>query len=114
MAEFVEVMAIRNRMCNKVKGCGNCPISSSSTGFTCRELVHRDPKKYEDILLKWNAEHPIKTNKDKFEEVFGFNMGLDMMGCNGFDCPDNQVCETCQFLDFWKKEYKEKTDGRND
>lgn len=112
MAEFKEIMAIRNRMCNKLKSCANCQIYSGNTGTTCRELAHKDPERYEDILLKWDAGNPIKTNAVKFKETF--NIDVMLTGCDGFVCPDNRLCETCEFQNFWEQEYKEDSNGRND
>lgn len=112
MAEFTKIIAIRNRMCHKINSCPECPLYAENTGYSCRECVFRDPEEYERILLKWDAENPIKTNADIFKEVF--DVGISPTGCNGFDCPYNESCETCQLKDFWEQEYKENNHGGND
>ena len=35
-------------------------------------LAH--PEETEEIIMRWSEEHPIITNRNKFEEVFGFNI----------------------------------------
>lgn len=64
-----------------------------------------------EVVEKWVKKHPIKTNADKFKEVFGFDMTI---------CWDNEFpCNECQFCDidgtcnskekFWNAEYNDKT-----
>ena len=76
MAEFQKVMEQYDRMCNSDMGCENCPISArnNGTGVICNLFVHQFPKDTERIILRWASEHPILTNRKKFEEVFGFNV----------------------------------------
>ena len=71
MAEFVKVAAELTRMCRHYEGfCKECPL-----GFvlSCRHWVFDNPKEAEEIIMKWAAENPFKTNGAKFREVFGYD-----------------------------------------
>lgn len=37
------------------------------------EWVLQHPEQAEKIIMEWAAEHQIKTNRDKFKEVFGID-----------------------------------------
>lgn len=70
--EFVEAMGIMNRMCLKSKHCSNCPMFEKleDSAFNCMGFFQHCPEEAEEILTKWNAEHPVKTLKDVFNEAF--------------------------------------------
>lgn len=70
--EFVEAMGIMNRMCKASSSCEHCPLYTGimKTRFSCRQFVQNYPEEVEAILAKWNAEHPLKTLKDVFNEAF--------------------------------------------
>ena len=99
MAEFQEVMKQRERMCDlcEVKGeaCVNC--------LGHLQNIRKNPQESEMFILKWAFEHPIKTNADKFKEVFGFMP--DSEYCPN-KCPEN-VCANCEYRHFGSQEYKE-------
>lgn len=72
MAEFVKVAAEMTRMCRHYAGfCKECPL-----GFvaSCRNWVPAHPEEAEEIIMKWAEENPLKTNGEKFREVFGYDM----------------------------------------
>lgn len=72
MAEFVKVAKEYRRMCNSYLSCGNCPLDVNvRSSQLCKHDVLLDPEESERIIMKWAAEHPIKTNGMKFREVFG-------------------------------------------
>lgn len=75
MADFMTVMREYDRMCNGM-GCCNCPIASDNNGMglSCNDLMRTFPEEAERIILRWASEHPIMTNRKKFEEVFGFDI----------------------------------------
>lgn len=60
------------RMCNY--SCGNCSVCpfDVTEWNSCVALMQDNPKKYNDILLKWCDEHPVKkkTYKQDFLEKF--------------------------------------------
>ena len=76
MAEFTEVMKQRERMCESFHDkygdpkCNECLINRESL-FGCSDYVTHYYKEAEKIIMDWAKAHPIKTNADKFEEVFG-------------------------------------------
>lgn len=104
MAEFNEVIRQFNRMCNNYD-CNDCPFDSN-----CQFIVIRRPNEAEEIIMNWAKEHPIKTNADKFKEVFGIEYYNDSgTKCDGIKCPSNEthsyLCSECEYKDFWDKEY---------
>lgn len=107
MADFVEIMKIRNRMCNEIKYCSKCPIGceNNGTGHGCPNFLRKYPEKAQKILLKWDKH--IFTNADKFEEVFGHkvkNNECPLIGTN--ECMLAKNCDNCPNKGFWKKQYK--------
>lgn len=61
----------------------------------------RTREEAEVILKKWAAEHPAKTNRDKFAEVFG---EIERFGkCEIIDC-STVPCLECNW---WNREYVE-------
>lgn len=67
MTEFQRVLKERKRMCKAQSGCKTCPIYSAN----CYEWTIQNPESAEKRIIQWAAEHPIKTNRMKFEEIFG-------------------------------------------
>lgn len=61
VAEFQEVMKQRNRMCKKYwtsRSCHGCPIAEEVQAYEGCSLIDFDPKRYEELVLQWAAEHP--------------------------------------------------------
>lgn len=106
MAEFTEVMKAKRRMCFGIL-CDYCPISSNnnSAGIECGNFMMEHMEDAEEIIMKWAKEHPIKTNADKFKEVFGYNIDHST-GCHKLEDCDGD-CIKCEFSNFWNQEYKE-------
>ena len=96
MAEFITVMREYNRMCNSDMGCDNCQVSASNngTGASCYHFIRKSPEKAERIIMSWASEHPILTNRKKFEEVFGFAL-------------DERCAMPITILDWLDEEYRE-------
>ena len=106
MAEFQEVMKQRERMCENVHGnCSRCDIGklANEKDLYCHNIMLDYYKESEKIIMDWAEEHPIKTNADKFKEVFGFIP--DSEYCPN-KCPENG-CANCEYRHFWSQEYKE-------
>ena len=86
MAEFQKVMSELRRLCAK-RDCGNCPIGEGAKNDKafCSVWVTNHPEEAERIIMQWSLEHPIKTNRDKFKEVFGLDY-LDSLpgGCSAW------------------------------
>lgn len=72
MAEFQKVVKEKERMCDKYV-CALCPLGKYHrlSSEHCSRWVIANPKQAESIIMRWAAEHPIKTNRMRFEEVFG-------------------------------------------
>lgn len=74
MAEFVKVVTEKNRMCTAHGGyCDGCPLAAQSrrSDIPCPIFLEESPEEAEEIILKWAAENPFKSNGTKFLEVFG-------------------------------------------
>lgn len=70
---FTEAMKIRKRLCASMRDvCVNCPLSSDNNDTTesCDDFMLDHPDMAEPILKEWLAEHPVKTNKQKCNEMF--------------------------------------------
>lgn len=72
MAEFQTVMAQAARVCKSHETCGSCPVGKTRT-VNCRKFIFDHPDEFEEIVMKWAAEHPLVTNGAKFWEVFGYD-----------------------------------------
>ena len=106
MAEFQEIMRIHKRMCQSYKVCAECCIYKIPN-VSCKTYIYKYPEDAEKLLLKWAEEHPIKTNAEKFKEMFGIKTTLE--GCFGIPCVHHDAdCPTCEYQHFWEREYKEK------
>lgn len=95
--------------------CTNCPFN----GKVCYTEDGRIPfHAYEaiEIVENWAKENPIKTNADKFREVFGFEPytkncinGEEKVSCTNCQCFYDGECAAHNR--FWNAEYKGKTEG---
>lgn len=70
MAEFETVVRAAKRMCKHI--CDSCPLSVANNGtpFVCKTFIEEHPEKAEKIIMKWAAEHPVETMKDRFFKMF--------------------------------------------
>ena len=101
MAEYQEVTKQYARMCDSFNRygynhCSECPLNSVRTkANTCAYWAFiTDPEMAEKIIMTWATEHPVKTNNDKFKEIFGF--------------PISQKFPVSEYDSEWlNKEYKE-------
>lgn len=113
MAEFVEIIDTKRRICETHKECYGCElcIGDKNGGYmSCSTFMECCPQNAEEIIMNWAKEHPIMTNKDKLKEVFGYDFNF-LHKCKGLVCPDDKdgnciSCNDCKFLNFWNKEYK--------
>ena len=70
MADFKTVMEQAARMCKSYENCRSCPVGKIRT-VNCRKFIFDHPDEFEEIIMKWAAEHPFKSNGTKFVEIFG-------------------------------------------
>lgn len=69
---YQEAMKIKKRICQSMRGvCVYCSLSSHNNDTTksCDDFMLDHPDMAEPILKEWMAEHPLKTNKDKLNEM---------------------------------------------
>ena len=99
------------RICKKEIECYKCPISN----ICMNSMDGRDDKELENAIQaieRWSKEHPKKTYKDVFLEVFpsaptredGTPKAcvIDVFGENSVDCKTSGYCGWC-----WDRECKE-------
>lgn len=103
---YQETMDIYKRLCEhhrKRSSCRECPVSSfkNYTEKMCREFLIENTDKAEPILKKWIAEHPVKTNRDKFVEFFGEIQKYDDK------CEHRCATVPCTSCNWWHQEYVE-------
>lgn len=103
---YQEAMDIYKRLCEyhcKRNLCRECPISSfkNYTRKRCQDFTIEDPGVAEPILKQWAAEHPVKSNRDKFVEFFG-----EIQKYDG-ECEYHCATVPCQNCDWWQQEYVE-------
>lgn len=109
MAEYVEVMKNKKRMCESYQECGLCDLSHRNNGFNmiCNDMELNHPQETEEIIMGWAKEHLAKTNADKFKEVFGLEANNTPCPFSATDfCQEDWVCYDCELDGFWNKEYK--------
>lgn len=102
---YQEAFKIRKRMCKySDRECSDCPLKSknNSKRVDCNAFMRIYPELAEPILKKWAAEHPTKTNRDKFIEVFGNPKFTDKTCEPPCACIDDVPCISC---DWWDEEY---------
>lgn len=60
MAEFVEVMRHRKRMCDAPGSCAKCPLNAPSLHLLtmCERYMTLKPEEAEKLIMAWAAEHP--------------------------------------------------------
>lgn len=89
--------------------CHDCPLDEKICNKAAPIFYMNEAA---EIVENWAKEHPIKTNADKFKEVFG----LDMAPIHS--CVSSKSCEDCEYTYdgacavsklFWDAEYKEQT-----
>ena len=66
--DAVEYLKEKMRMCDATR-CAECLI-----GDIHNNVEIRTPEEAVAIVEKWAAEHPVVTNAQKFEEVFGWKI----------------------------------------
>ena len=67
--EFLKVIEIRNRMCDK-RPCVDCPIFAieEGKGMDCMDVLKSFPAEFEKALIEWDKANPVKTFLSDFLE----------------------------------------------
>jgi hypothetical protein len=98
------------RMCSNYH-CDDCPVGDSPCHNDTTSLAEDDKalEKYLAIVEKWSAEHPVKTNSTKLEEIFGHKIGDFVRGyTSGY--VSNKAFKD-EFICWLGKEYKERKEN---
>lgn len=108
--EYKKAIEIYWRMCDSHKNglCQQCEMSHSRNpeGVRCVELLYQNPDIAEEILEKWDKEHPRKTILTEFLEYYpNVLIGDDgtptrvcpaSLGYTDIEnCGDNYACVHC-------------------
>lgn len=88
MSDFKRVMNEKTRMCKQIGVCDKCPLSvrRNKANVFCDTFMRKHPEEADNIIMQWSKEHPVMTNREKFEEIFGFDIvvfgiAFDPNGC---------------------------------
>lgn len=91
--------------------CTDCPCHN---GICDNGSIMSNAYEAIDLVENWAKENPIKTNADKFREVFGFKPytkncinGEEKVSCTNCQCFYDGECAAHNR--FWNAEYNEKT-----
>lgn len=107
MAEFVEVIKQKERMCDSFSECIKCPLAKNNIR-DCVAFEFHNAEEAEKIIMEWAKEHPVITNREKFNEVFGVEFGADLSKTKcSFICGGRDSCTGCKYDYFWDREYEE-------
>lgn len=92
MAEFQDVIRQNKRMCQSVKCC-KCGIYRlcGEDLSKCQRFINNNPKKAEEVIMSWAAEHPEPVYPTWYEYLFNVTRGE-----NKWPVDDH---EFCQWLD---------------
>lgn len=96
---FQKAMKIRKKLCTSMRDvCENCPLSSRNNDTTepCEVFTIDHPDMAEPILKKWATKHPVKTNKDKLNEMLLAVFGMPY------------ATTALMHPDWWQQEYVKK------
>lgn len=116
MAEFVEVIKTKDRMCRSLKHrCDDCPIQRyidnpnyncpvTPWHNSCESFLINYPQEAEEIIMEWAKANPAKTNAEIFKELFGVQIIKTPKNCGGIRCSELN-CDTCKYNGFWDKEF---------
>ena len=95
---LVEAIKIKNRICCNSLSCEQCILNKFSDICSTTENV---AKAIEEILRKWEDEHPLTTNREKFIQTFGSDVILKSIKEKNLDYFDDWLDET--YEEFYKE-----------
>lgn len=112
--DAVKFIEERYRICNSNICSSECPFwrdNLSIPDLGCADFIRMFPAEAVSIVEQWSREHPVMTNAQKFEEVFGEKPDRSIGGrlCppialrKSKDCNIN--CFECK--QWWDEPYKE-------
>lgn len=103
------------RMCNRQKNdCSGCRARDAQF---CFYVPGQKPvgsaEQFARIVTQWAKEHPVKTNREKLEEIFPDCKGKEASElprpCGIIEGYDEECDEDCEYCTgkFWEEEYDE-------
>ena len=116
--DVLEYFKIKKRMTNKCEmKCDECPLydKSNNKQLGCKRFEMLYPNEAIQIVERWEKEHPIMTNAEKYEQMMKNLLGddfeieicpsksHDVPGCA---CEKMNNCNDC--VKFWNSEYRKK------
>ena len=109
MIDAVEYVKEKVRMCHadpieKFK-CDRCPMFADTVEIGCVYWEETDPAEAVRIVEDWSKAHPIRTNGQKFVEVFGFDPWRVVTGDE--ESWDIVFNDNLTQLNFWRSPYEE-------
>lgn len=92
---YQEAIKIYKKIYADTAECEDCSLSSDNNGIqtSCYYFIRDYPEKAESILKRWAAEHPVKTNEQKINEMFLETFGIS-------------YATALAHVDWWQQEYK--------
>ena len=99
MAEFQEIIKIRERMCEEQKLCESCPLDAFKD---CKIPSIGELEEYEKTIMKWAAAHPEPQYPSwaEWKITIFQNCICTIHLCNfaecPFDYPSSPKCEKCE------------------
>ena len=125
--DAIEYLKRRGRMCESIDECIYCPIylTAMEGGASmhlrdlwevndCHFWEQDNSEQAAQAVEEWSKENPIKTNAQKFEEVFGIAPTQKVclfLECNenggGFVDGELGGCAKCKLNNWWDEPYKE-------
>lgn len=90
--DAVKYFKEKSRLCKNNATCTECPLFQSNSGkdLACGDLEADYPEQAVAIIIKWSAEHPVKTRQSEFLKMFP-NAGLDIEGILRIDPCDLDI-----------------------
>lgn len=122
MADFIETIQQKVRMCEAHPLCTGCPLHrrQNNHGVTCIDMISQYPQEALEIITKWSQGH-IVSNEEKMHQLLKDNFDekvadeivskIEADPCFLFSCigknGNSKKCEECIGMNFWKQEWKE-------
>lgn len=105
--EIKDFLVAAQKMCNAHDIlCKGCELGEKrhKENLSCNEFQRKYPEEYIEIVKKWAKEHPVKTKKQKFLELFNADTPRKWHKDCEKTCNANVPCSFCLW---WDEEYEE-------
>ncbi len=105
--EILKFLKEYNRMCTMYKSCRGCPLEMDRCAGCGDEFSKKQIINIIDKTEQWSKEHPIITNAQKFEEVFGEIEIKDYIKCRVHHMSEDETEIEILESKWWDEPYKE-------